>query len=276
MQTLRIGAMQVTAATDGRLSIDAAAQFPGLPLDLLAAHGGFEGGRWLAPLTTYIIHIAGRTVVVDTGLGPRLGQFEGETGALPASLRQAGLALERVDAVVMTHLHPDHIGWNFTERDGERRLTFPNARYTVTRAEWEHWQGSPAGFIARRATARSALPLAGTGQLDLAEDGYEPAPGVRLLATPGHTPGHVSVLLFDGGEGAVITGDAAYNPAQLEQPAWSSSADVDPALAARSRTTLADRIADEGLIVLGGHFPPPQAGRLLRVGQRRVYRSLGG
>jgi glyoxylase-like metal-dependent hydrolase (beta-lactamase superfamily II) len=271
MQTLRLGNMRIDGAHDGRLSFDPAAQFPGMPVELLAAHGGIEGGRWVAPLTTYVVRTQGGTVIVDTGLGPALGRFEGETGLLPASLRRVGLDPDRVDTVIMTHLHPDHIGWNFTEQDGERRLTFRNARYVVTRTEWDHWQSIPAGFIARNAT-----PLADTGQLDLVEDECEVSPGVRLLATPGHTPGHVSVLLFNGPEGAVITGDALYNPAQLEQPQWGSSADTDAELATRSRTSLAERIADEGLIVLGGHFPPPQVGRLLRVEQRRVYRSLGG
>jgi glyoxylase-like metal-dependent hydrolase (beta-lactamase superfamily II) len=268
-QTVCIGGMRVDGAHDGRLTFDPTVQMPGMPVELLAAHGAIEGDRWVAPLTTYIIRAAGRTTIVDTGLGPALGRFEGETGWLPEELRRAELDPERVQTVILTHLHPDHIGWNFTERDGERRLTFPNARYVVTRAEWEHWRESPAGFI-----VRDALPLADTGQLDLVDDGAEPAPGVRLLATPGHTPGHVSVLLYDGGEGAVITGDALYNPAQLEQPQWSSASDHDKELSARSRASLADRIADEGLIVLGGHFPPPQGGRLLRVEQRRVFRPL--
>jgi glyoxylase-like metal-dependent hydrolase (beta-lactamase superfamily II) len=271
MQTLRIGRAGLTALLDGWLSFDPAQQFPGMPVELLAAHGGIEDGRWIAPLTTYVVAIGGRTVVIDTGLGPSLGRFSGETGALPAALHGAGIDPARVDVVVLTHLHADHIGWNFNDADGERRPTFGNARYVVSRAEWAHWQSSKAGYI-----ARDAAPLATTGQLDLVDDGHEPAPGVRLLATPGHTPGHVSVLLYDSGAGAVITGDALYNPAQLEQPQWSSASDTDPAQAAQSRTALADRIAAEGLIVLGGHFPPPMGGRLLRIEQRRVYHPLAG
>jgi glyoxylase-like metal-dependent hydrolase (beta-lactamase superfamily II) len=271
MQMRKVGSARVLALSDGRLIFDPAQQFPGMPIELFAAHGGIENGRWVAPLTTYVVTIGGKTVVIDTGLGPALGRFSGETGALPAALRLAEVDLARVDAVVLTHLHPDHIGWNFTDSPAGPRLTFPNARYVVSRTEWEFWQDSPAGSI-----AASARPLAATGQLDLVDDGHEPAPGVRLLATSGHTPGHMSVLLYDAGEGAVISGDALYNPAQLEQPQWSSASDSDPKLAARSRASLAERIADEGLVVLGGHFPPPQAGRLLRVGQRRVYQPLAG
>jgi glyoxylase-like metal-dependent hydrolase (beta-lactamase superfamily II) len=253
------------------MSFEATRTFPGMPLELLAAHGGIEDGQWIAPLTTYVVALGGRTLVIDTGLGPSLGHFSGATGALPAALQEGGVDTARVDAVVLTHLHSDHIGWIFSDVNGERRPTFANARYVISRAEWAHWQSRDADRI-----ARTAAPLAAAGQLDLVEDGHEPVPGMRLLATPGHTPGHVSVLLCDGGVGAVITGDAVYNPAQLEQPQWSPRTDTDAALAARSREALAERIADEGLIVLGGHFPPPMGGRLLRVEQRRVYRPLGG
>lgn len=271
MQTRRIGSATVLALSDGRLIFDPAQQFPGMPVELLAAHGGIEQGRWVAPLTTFVVSIGGTTVVIDTGLGPSLGRFTGETGALPAALRLAEVDCARVDRVVLTHLHADHVGWNLSDVQGEPRPTFPNARYICTRAEWDFWRDSPAGYI-----ARCVKPLVESGQMELVEDGHEPAAGVRLLATPGHTPGHVSVLLYDGGEGAVITGDALYNPAQLEQPQWSSASDTDPALSARSRATLADRIADEGLVVLGGHFPPPQAGRLLRVEQRCIFQPLTG
>jgi glyoxylase-like metal-dependent hydrolase (beta-lactamase superfamily II) len=82
------------------------------------------------------------------------------------------------------------------------------------------------------------------------------------------------VLVYGAGEGAVITGDAAHHPLELEHPDWSPSADDDREQSARSRAALVERIEAEGLIVLGGHFPAPHAGRLVRVESRRVYRPL--
>lgn len=113
------------------------------------------------------------------------------------------------------------------------------------------------------------------GQLTLAEDGFEVAPGVSLLATPGHTPGHVSILLMDDGAGAIITGDAAQHPAELENPELSPPHDFDPAQSAASRLALVERAEADGLVILGGHFPAPGAGTIVRVGSRRRWRWLG-
>ncbi len=270
---LNFGAITVDAVSDGYLDLNLGRFFPSLPREAWAAYPhGVIGDTLRCALTTYLVRTAGRTVLVDTGLGPRPGRFAGESGSLIASLLYAGVRLEDVDAVVFTHLHIDHVGWNCIEvSPGDYRPTFPNAQYVVNRAEWERWEGDGAGYL-----ARNVRPLAEMGQLVLVDDGHEPAPGVRLLSTPGHTAGHVSILVYGGGEGGVITGDAAHHPAELEHTDWSPAIDEDPALSARSRETLVQRIEADGLIVLGGHFPPPHAGRMMRVAQRRIYQPLPG
>lgn len=270
MTTLRFGEITVQTVSDGHLLLELTGFFPDAPADAWSQHPeGVADGKLDAPLTTFVIRTAGRTVLVDTGLGAFLGRFEGSCGALPAELAAAGVPPEGVDAVVFTHLHPDHCGWNCTERDGAWLPTFPNARYVVHRPEWARWVNIEAGYVRRH-----VQPLATTGQLDLVGDGYKPAPGMRLLSTPGHTTGHVSVLVYGGGEGGIITGDAAHHPAEIEHPDWSPSADDDRALSARSRAMLVDRAEAEGLLVLGGHFPAPHAGRVVRVGPRRIYQPL--
>jgi glyoxylase-like metal-dependent hydrolase (beta-lactamase superfamily II) len=267
---LRFGGITVRALSDGHLLLGLDGFFPDAPLEVFRAYGaGIVGDRLRCPLTTFVIETDGRTLLVDTGLGNFLGRFEGACGTLPDQLAAAGIKPERIDAVLFTHLHPDHVGWNCTERDGAYVPTFPNARYIVHRPEWERWKDVDAGYIRRH-----VLPLAGTGQLDLVSDGHEPAAGVRLLSMPGHTAGHVCLLIYDGGEGGVITGDAAHHPLELEHPEWSPSADDDRVQSARSRAALVARIEAEGLLVLGGHFPAPHAGRIVRVEQRRVYQPL--
>ena len=270
MGALRFGELTVEAVTDGYLVADPAELLPDVPLEALAVHGSVEDGRLRPPLTTWAVRAAGRLLLVDTGMGPSPRWFAGEVGALPASLESVGIDPTAVDAVLFTHLHPDHVGWNFTERGGRRVPTFPNARYVVHHPEWEHWAERPFSFI-----RECVAPLAETGQLDLVADDHEVVPGVRLLATPGHTPGHVSVLVSGGGEGGLITGDAASHPAQLEHPEWSSTSDEDRAHAAATRAALVERLERDGLVALGGHFPAPHAGRLLRIEQRRVYRAVG-
>ncbi|MHB8575627.1 MAG: MBL fold metallo-hydrolase, partial [Dehalococcoidia bacterium] len=178
---------------------------------------------------------------------------------------------ERVDTIVFTHLHADHVGWNCTKVGDEYHPTFPNARYILNRAEFDRWSDDPAGYLRRH-----LKPLSEAGQLDLVDDSYEPAPGMALLSTPGHTAGHVSVLLYSGGEGGVITGDALHHPVEVEHPDWSPSADDDGQLSATSRGALLDRVEAEGFLLLGGHFPAPHTGHVVRVGPRRVFRAMGG
>jgi glyoxylase-like metal-dependent hydrolase (beta-lactamase superfamily II) len=272
MELVRLGSIAVAAVSDGHLEFRVPEAFPGRSAGDFRAHGGVAGETWVAPLVTFVLRAAGRTLLVDTGIGRSTAPYPGESGGLPAGLARAGVAPEAVDAVIFTHLHLDHVGWNFTRAaDGIPRPTFPNARYIVHRPEWDYWQTRDWPYLPRR-----VWPLAETGQLDLVADDHEVAPGVQLLATPGHTPGHVSVLVQDGREGAVITGDAAHHPVQLEQPEWSPTFDADRTRSAETRAALAERIERDGLVALGGHFPAPHGGRLLRVEQGRVYRPLPG
>ena len=177
-----------------------------------------------------------------------------------------------VDAVVATHLHTDHIGWNTVDSNGSMTPLFPNARYIVNRTEWEH-RMTVAGS---KGVARCLEPVEASGQLTLVDDGYEVAPGVSLLATPGHTPGHVSVLVMGtAGDGGIITGDAMHHPAEIEHPELIPPFDSDPAQSVASRRMLIRRAEDEGLVVMGGHFPAPGVGQVIRVGEARSWRGMG-
>jgi glyoxylase-like metal-dependent hydrolase (beta-lactamase superfamily II) len=277
MQQLRFGDVTVNAVTDGELAMPLQLAYPTADLRAVRRLGGAdEAGRTFAQLTTFIIRAAGQTVLVDTGMGPDIGPLAGfgitgTVGLLPGALREAAIAAEAVDAVVLTHLHADHIGWNTADLHGRQRPTFPNARYFVTRTEWQH----RLAVAGEDGLARSLTPVEASGQLDLVDDGHPVAPGVSLLATPGHTPGHTSVLVMGGGAGAIITGDAAGHPISLEDPELQTSFDSDHPRAVASRLVLVERATAEGLVILGGHFPPPTAGRVVRVGARREWRWLG-
>jgi glyoxylase-like metal-dependent hydrolase (beta-lactamase superfamily II) len=268
----RFGDIEVSTVLDGYLDFDPFEFFPSVPADELRDAISLRGETTMRfPLTTFVIRTAERTMLVDTGLGPRIGRFDGACGELLNALEAAGVSPDRVDTVLFTHLHPDHVGWNCSEHEGVWTPTFANARYVINRTEWQRWAGVEAGFI-----ARNVLPLQVSGQLDLVDDGHAPAPGVALLSTPGHTPGHVSVLLYAGGEGAVISGDALHHPVEVEHLDWSPQADDDPQLSALSRRALVERIEAEGFTLFAGHFPAPHAGSIVRVGPKRVYRALTG
>lgn len=222
---------------------------------------------------SFAVEVNGLRVVIDTGVG------NGKTRANPAwhqldtpylqRLTAAGFAPESVDLVLLTHLHTDHVGWNTREADGTWVPTFPNARYLTSRTEWEYWAAADMDEPRRQMFRDSVHPVREAGLLDLTDvpdAGADVAPGIRFLPTPGHTPGQVAVELSSGGRRAVVTGDCVHHPVQLSHPGITSCVDIDPALAARSRRTLLEDLAGTDALLLGTHFPPPTAGRVLSDG----------
>ncbi|MEV5542254.1 MBL fold metallo-hydrolase [Saccharopolyspora shandongensis] len=228
---------------------------------------------------SFALVVGGLRVLVDTGIG------NGKTRANPAwhdlrtdypeRLAAAGFASDSVDLVVLTHLHTDHVGWNTRDEGGEWVPTFPRARYVVSRAEREFWAGYDMDEPRRQMFRDSVHPVEDAGLLDLVDvpaEGAEVAPGLRLLPTPGHTPGHVAVQVRSGGETALITGDCIHHPVQLAHPAIGSCVDIDPELARTTRRSLLAALADTGTLLLGTHFPPPTAGRVITDGD--AYRLV--
>jgi glyoxylase-like metal-dependent hydrolase (beta-lactamase superfamily II) len=219
---------------------------------------------------SFAVSVGELRILVDTGIG------NGKQRANPAwhdlrtgyldRLAEAGFTPESVDLVVLTHLHTDHVGWNTREVDGAWVPTFPNARYLTSRVEREFWAGAAMDEPRQQMFRDSVLPVEDAGLLDLvdvAADGTEVAPGVRLVPTPGHTPGHVAVRLDSGGQTALITGDCVHHPVQVPRPEITSCVDIDPALAERTRRELLTSLTGTTTLVLGTHFPAPTAGHVV-------------
>ncbi|MEU6678761.1 MBL fold metallo-hydrolase [Streptomyces sp. NPDC046925] len=219
---------------------------------------------------SFAIEADGLRVLVDTGIG------NGKQRANPAwhnlntdyltRLTEAGFAPETVDLVVLTHLHTDHVGWNTSVQDGSWVPTFPNARYVTTRTEWDYWAGADMDEARRQMFRDSVHPIKDAGLLDLvdvASEGTDIAPGVRLRPAPGHTPGQVAVELTSRGESALITGDCIHHPVQLTHPDLGSCVDIDPAAAAGTRHALLASLSGTRTLLLGSHFPPPTAGHVI-------------
>lgn len=213
---------------------------------------------------SFVVSAGATTIVVDTCVGPdperSLPGDPGFADRLDASIDGG---LDAVDVVVCTHVHFDHVGWNTRLVDARLVPTFPNARYLVTRAELEEVEADDHMDV----RTPSLLPLAEAGLLEaieLDETGhYRICDEVELVATPGHTAGHVSVRIRSGGQEALITGDAFHSPLQFAHPelaAWRFDTDSEQSTATRRR--LIEGLLDSGTLVLGTHFAPPTAGRL--------------
>jgi len=139
MTPVKVGTATVLAVTDGRFSRPATRFFPGVTeaqWETYRAEHLDAGGHVHLNFGSFVVRADGQTVLVDTGLGPRLN-IGGTSGTLLESLGAAGVAPEDVDMVVTTHLHLDHIGWNTVEQDGAFVPAFPRARYLVQRADWD-------------------------------------------------------------------------------------------------------------------------------------------
>jgi glyoxylase-like metal-dependent hydrolase (beta-lactamase superfamily II) len=198
---------------------------------------------------SYVLRSPEGTVLVDTGVGP---QAMGVGGKLLVELERAGVHPEGVDTVFLTHLHGDHLGWS-VKPDGEP--VFPEARYVTQAAEWE---------ISAPYLGRAVASLDDLGVLELL-DGEEPV-GEELTAipTPGHSPGHSSLLVSSGGEQALVSGDAIVHPAQATEPTWNVHFDMDKEQAARTREMLLAWLEADGITVAAGHIPGSGFGRIVR------------
>lgn len=212
----------------------------------------------------FLVEVAGRVVLVDPCVGNR------KQRAMPfwhqqqfpwlERFRAAGFDPDTVDTVVHTHLHADHVGWDTHLVDGAWRPTFPSARHLYVGAELEHWRHEDQ----RRdedVYADSVEPIFAAGLADIVDADTDLGDGLRLVSTPGHTPGHASLEIAPAGDGAaVVSGDLLHHPVQLAHPEWREVADVDPDVARTTRTEFLARHANTGALVLGTHFPTAPAG----------------
>lgn len=245
---------------------------PDLTADLVA------GEQWLDPsavdergevrfsVHSFVVDIAGVRIVIDTGVGNDKVRDNPAWNNLNSDylkrLGEAGIDRESVDLVVNTHIHRDHVGWNTTLIDGVWEPTFPDARYLTSRTEWDYWHAASLTEDQQRMLADSITPVRDAGQFDTVavDSPVEIAPGVELIPSPGHTPGHVSVQIASAGHTALVTGDVLHHPAQIAHPDLRCSADVDPLQAARTRNALLSSLAGSETLVLGTHFTHPTAG----------------
>lgn len=234
-----------------------------------------ERGLAMGAVTCYLVNDGGRLILVDTGIGPRKRPGF-PSGRLDQALGEAGVRPDDIDAVVHTHLHIDHVGWNtFNADDGANTVFFPNATFVIQRAEWDFWMTPEMLAEPRNVALRECVePLRNGAQLQLTAGEETFGEHLVFLSAPGHTPGHIAVGMADGAERAVIIGDASHHPVHVAHPEWVTPLDWDPAMSSASRDRLFDMAADEGRLVLAGHWKHPGWGHIVRLEGKRSFRAL--
>lgn len=275
-QVWKIGDVRVTRLVETVTAVPPNMLYPKASLETLAGDLGWlqphfldAEGNMLLSIHSFLVQAGDLRIVVDTCVGndkeiPLPGWAGLETRFLD-HLAAAGFPRESVDRVLCTHLHFDHVGWNTFQQGGRWVPTFPNARYLVGAEEWGFWKDEADPFGANTQD-QAVLPILEAGLVDLVASDHVVNDEIRLVPTPGHTPGHVSVEIESRGERAIITGDLFHHPLGFAHPDWEDSADVDGSLAHDSRLAFMKRYGDAPVLVLGTHFAAPTSGRIVSDG----------
>ena len=213
-------------------------------------------------------------LVVDTCIGdgrdrmPMEGMHMLSTNYM-RDMQAEGYQPEDMDFVLCTHLHVDHVGWNTRLVDGKWVPTFPNAKYIMDKKDLDFWGSIDADTdidfmqVQRQVFEDSLMPVINAGLAQPVDAPSIICEGVRLISTPGHTPGHVSVVLESEGQTGLITGDFIHHPIQFHDPALVSPFDVDNEMAIETRRRIFGEYADTPTLIIGTHFAGPTAGTLV-------------
>jgi len=271
--TTAVGDFRVVALCDGHVDFDLS-RLPGVAMDEAlpaAAPHGVDARDLAVSVNAFAIVGPDRLYLVDSGNGSIRGPG---LGHLLRALADAGLRPQDVDAVLMTHMHGDHVAGLY---DGDRSV-FPNAELVVSEAERDFWDAPEQLDELQRGQLEMAHAgfAIHAGRTTLVGPGDEPVPGVSVVALPGHTPGHVGYRV-DGPGPLLIWGDVVHLPAlQMARPDWFFRFDVDPDTAIATRKRILDEVATDGIRVTGAHVPFPGFARVERAGKGYVYRPTDG
>lgn len=239
-----------------------------------------KNGILISANQSFIIRSGRKIIVVDTADGegkirsdlPEWSNFH--TKYLENFLA-TGIKFEDVTTVISTHLHTDHEGFNTLTRGSNFIPTFSNAKYLFIKEEFDYWSSKPENEMAadKEAFNDSVVPVVEAGLSGIIPNNYRIDKNVNVLPLPGHTPGHIGIVVESQGEKAIFSGDAIHHPCQIAHPEWSMLADVEGDLALESRKKLLNDIADTNILLLGTHFANPVAGKIIREGDSFVFKT---
>ncbi|WP_038933623.1 MBL fold metallo-hydrolase [Bradyrhizobium japonicum] len=267
--------------------VPALEMLPGLTPEVLAENRDWmrqakaldEQDVLLLCFQSYVVKTPHHTILIDSCIGndkprpnrPKWNMKSDDT--YMRGLNAAGFSVDDIDFVMCTHLHVDHVGWNTRLENGHWVPTFPRARYVIARQEYDHW------FAENAKTeippfADSVLPVVEARRHELVGNDHQIGDHVRIVPTPGHTPGHIAIAMGRGKDDAVFSGDLMHSPLQTLYPELSIKFDADPAAAAKTRRSFLERYCDTGTLCCTAHFPSPSIGKIRRKGSAFVCAAV--
>ena len=279
-ETIQVGSYKLTRLSDGQMISTAEMLATNGPADEVAAALKIEEhGQPRLRVTCLLIQTGDQNILVDTGWGRwdfSARRPDGEP--VTAHLAKLGLSTDDIDLVVHTHTHPDHVGGNCVETDGDLRPRYQRARYRAHVDDWNYYTAPERLEDPERGEIfkKNLPPLEQHGVIDLFDSEIDVAPGVRMLPTPGHSPGHCSIVITSGNEMVLYLGDVAHHPIHLEHPEWNAVFDVFPEQARETRRWLYDRLVRDKPWIIGCHFVTPGVGVLEKVAGRYKWKTETG
>lgn len=276
---IQLGDIQIALITDGVMHVDAGGAFGLTPRPLYRPYFEPDANN-LIPMALHclLVRVAGKTMVVDTGLGQKLTERQQrnwgvvrESGGLIDWLARLGVYPENVDLVINTHLHADHAAGDTKFGADEHDIvpTFPNAEYVVQRREYED------AIHLNERTAATYLPvnyqpLVASGRMRLLDGDTEILPGVHGVITRGHTPTHMSIRFESQGQHALFVADMASYAVHFERLGWMTAYDVEPLQTLETKRRWQQWALDTGALLIFQHDPKRRTARLVQDGDRRV------
>ena len=222
------------------------------------AHG-ISPERYELQCNCLLIDTGDSRILIDSGGGPF---FDPHLGRLVSGLKRAGYDPGDIDFVVLTHGHRDHVCGGVAQDDS---MIFPNAKHVMVRGEWEYWVQLGDDAITKMAHAedirfaRHCLKAI-EPQLELIDAGDEIAPGVRTLASPGHTRNHISIEATSEGRTLICVADTMDLPIHIENSTWHPAWDELPETGIATRRMLLKHAVERKALLHGFHFPFPGLG----------------
>jgi glyoxylase-like metal-dependent hydrolase (beta-lactamase superfamily II) len=269
----KIGDFEALVISDSMSSEDWYKFFPTVKAtelhDAFFSHGFSNHGTM--EIMCLFVKSKNHSILIDTGWG---SWSQINTGKLTLVMEDEGISRQEIDTVIISHGHPDHIGGN---ADARGNPIFPNARYFMSRNEWNFWTSGPLlpkidEGIKRtmlEAVQKNLIPI--KDRFEFIDDETEILPGIESFKAPGHSPNQIVLSIQSKGERLFCIFDVAHHPIQLSHPSWITPFDILPEQAADTRKKIITQRLTPEIMVFACHFPFPGLGRVIKKDNHRIW-----